>query len=78
MFDGPGSAASAFAPTIRKRMDEHVKFIARLLHGEKMAALCREVGISRKTGYIGKLLQDLTTGAKTQKAQLGFNSNESL
>jgi len=26
-------------------------FIARLLDGEKMAPLCREFGISRKTGY---------------------------
>jgi putative transposase len=32
-------------------MDERLKFIARLLDGEKMAGLCREFGISRKTGY---------------------------
>src|ERR1700724_3608158 len=32
-------------------MDERLKFIARLLDGEKMAVLCRELGISRKTGY---------------------------
>src|SRR5215204_5717287 len=32
-------------------MDERLKFIARVLDGEKMAALCREFGISRKTGY---------------------------
>ena len=32
-------------------MDERLKFIARLLEGEKMAVLCREFGISRKTGY---------------------------
>jgi transposase len=32
-------------------MDERLKFIARLLDGEKMAQLCREFGISRKTGY---------------------------
>lgn len=32
-------------------MDERVKFVARLLEGEKMAGLCREFGISRKTGY---------------------------
>lgn len=30
-------------------MDERVKFVARLLEGEKMAALCREFDISRKT-----------------------------
>lgn len=32
-------------------MNERLKFIGRLLEGEKMAELCREVGISRKTGY---------------------------
>src|SRR5712692_2370236 len=32
-------------------MDERLKFIARLLDGEKMAGLCRQFGISRKTGY---------------------------
>ena len=32
-------------------MDERVKFVARRLAGEAMADLCREFGISRKTGY---------------------------
>jgi hypothetical protein len=32
-------------------MDERLKFVARLLDGEKMAGLCREFSISRKTGY---------------------------
>jgi putative transposase len=32
-------------------MDERLKFIARSLDGETMAGLCREFGISRKTGY---------------------------
>jgi len=32
-------------------MDERVRFVARLLDGEKMAPLCAEFGISRKTGY---------------------------
>lgn len=32
-------------------MNERLKFIGRLLDGEKMAELCREFGISRKTGY---------------------------
>jgi len=36
-------------------MDERLKFIARLLDGEKMAAVCRDFNISRKTGH--KLLQ---------------------
>ncbi len=32
-------------------MDERMRFIGRLLSGEKMAPLCREFGISRVTGY---------------------------
>ena len=32
-------------------MNERLKFVGRLLEGEKMAELCREFGISRKTGY---------------------------
>lgn len=32
-------------------MDERVRFIGRLLDGEAMSELCREFGISRKTGY---------------------------
>ena len=34
-----------------KPMDERLRFIGRLLDGEKMAGLCREFGISRVTGY---------------------------
>jgi putative transposase len=32
-------------------MDERLRFVARFLEGEKMAALCREFDVSRKTGY---------------------------
>jgi len=32
-------------------MDERIKFVGRLLSGEKMAPLCREFGISRVTGH---------------------------
>ena len=32
-------------------MDEKMQFVARRLAGEPMAELCREFGISRKTGY---------------------------
>jgi putative transposase len=32
-------------------MDERLRFVAKLLDGEKMAVACREFGISRKTGY---------------------------
>src|SRR5579871_5767152 len=32
-------------------MDERMRFVIRLKDGENMASLCREFGISRKTGY---------------------------
>jgi putative transposase len=32
-------------------MDERLRFVALLLEGEKMAVLCREFEIARKTGY---------------------------
>jgi transposase len=32
-------------------MDERLRFVARLLDGESMTEVCREFGISRKTGY---------------------------
>ena len=32
-------------------MDERVRFVGRLLDGEAMSDVCREFGISRKTGY---------------------------
>jgi len=32
-------------------MDERLRFVARLLEGESMTDVCREFGISRKTGY---------------------------
>ncbi len=34
-----------------QKMDERLRFVARLLEGEKMAVLCREFDISRQTGY---------------------------
>ena len=33
------------------KMDEKLKFVARYLDGESIAALCREFGISRVTGH---------------------------
>jgi putative transposase len=33
-----------------KPMNEKLKFVARMLDGEKMSVLCREFGISRSTG----------------------------
>ena len=32
-------------------IDERMRFVIRLKDGENMASLCREFGISRKTGY---------------------------
>ena len=32
-------------------MEERLRFVARLLDGEAMSEVCREFGISRKTGY---------------------------
>ena len=32
-------------------MDERMRFVIRLKDGESMASVCREFGISRKTGY---------------------------
>lgn len=32
-------------------MEERLRFVARLLEGEAMSGVCREFGISRKTGY---------------------------
>jgi hypothetical protein len=35
----------------RSVMDERMRFVIRLKDGETMASLCREFGISRKTGF---------------------------
>ena len=35
----------------QSRMEERMRFVSRLLEGEEMSGLCREFGISRKTGY---------------------------
>ena len=32
-------------------MEERLRFVARLLDGEGMSEVCRQFGISRKTGY---------------------------
>ena len=32
-------------------MEERFRFVLRLMDGEEMSLLCREFGISRKTGY---------------------------
>lgn len=32
-------------------MDERIKFVAQVMEGESMSSVCREFGVSRKTGY---------------------------
>ena len=63
-------------------VSERVKFIGRLLEGERMSDLCREFGISRKTGY--KIferyksdgLSGLTDQSRASKRQPNKTSNE--
>lgn len=47
-FFGSGGISNA---SMCNRMEERLKFVARLLNGEKMAVVCRKFGLSRKTGY---------------------------
>ena len=47
------------------QMDERMQFIARVLAGEdEMTVLCREYGVSRKTGYkwLGRYIADGAAG----------------
>jgi len=48
-------------------MDERMRFVIRLKDGESMAALCREFGISRKTGY--KIFERLGRGGLVSSSQ---------
>jgi putative transposase len=59
-------------------LDERMKFIGRLLSGEKMAPLCREFGISRVTGHkIWKRYQDQgTAGLKNQSRSPNRHPNQ--
>jgi putative transposase len=51
-------------------MDERLRFVARLLEGEKMAPLCAEFGISRKTGYkIFERYQDVGLQGLTDRSR---------
>jgi hypothetical protein len=49
-------------------MDERLRFVARLFEGEKMAPLCAEFGISRKTGYDLRPLQRLRVQAFSDRS----------
>jgi putative transposase len=60
-------------------MDERLKFIARLLDGEQMASLCREFGISRKTGYkIQRRYNDSGLEALTDRSRRPYRQANQL
>ena len=51
-------------------IDERIRFVARRFEGEKMAPLCAEFGISRKTGYkIYDRYKDCGVGAFTDRSR---------
>jgi len=60
-------------------MDERLRFVARLLEGEKMAPLCAEFGISRKTGYkIYDRYRDCGIGAFTDRSRRAYRQANRL
>jgi putative transposase len=60
-------------------MDERVRFVARLLEGEKMAVLCREFDISRKTGYkIYQRYKDLGLDGLTDRSRRPYRHANKL
>lgn len=60
-------------------MDERIRFVARLLEGEKMAPLCAEFGISRKTGYkIFERYKDCGVQAFTDRSRRAYRQANRL
>ncbi|NJN40409.1 MAG: IS481 family transposase [Gammaproteobacteria bacterium] len=60
-------------------MDERLKFVARRLDGEKMAVLCREFEISRKTGYkIWSRYQDCGLRGLTDRSRRPYRQANQL
>jgi putative transposase len=60
-------------------MDERLRFVARLLEGEKMAGLCREFDISRKTGYkIFQRYKDLGLDGLTDRSRRPYRHANQL
>src|SRR5262249_49461465 len=60
-------------------MDERMRFVARLLEGEKMAPLCAEFGISRKTGYkIFERYKDCGVAALTDRSRRPYRQANRL
>ena len=60
-------------------MDERLRFVARLLEGEKMAPLCGAFGISRKTGYkIFERYKDCGVAAFTDRSRRPYRQANRL
>jgi putative transposase len=60
-------------------MDERLRFVARLLEGEKMASLCAVFGISRKTGYkIFERYKDCGMGAFSDRSRRPYRQANRL
>jgi putative transposase len=60
-------------------MDERLRFIARLLDGERMAALCREFDISRQTGHkFYKRYKDLGLQGLTDRSRRPYRQANRL
>ena len=60
-------------------MDERLRFVARLLEGEKMAALCREFEISRQTGHkFYKRYKDLGLQGLTDRSRRPYRQANRL
>jgi putative transposase len=60
-------------------MDERLRFVARLLEGEKMTPLCAEFGISRKTGYkIFERYKDCGVAAFTDRSRRPYRQANRL
>ena len=59
-------------------MDERLRFVARLLDGESMTALCEEFGISRKTGYkiYGRYKDDGASGLSDRSRRPQRHANQ--
>ena len=60
-------------------MEERLRFIARLLDGEKMAGLYRDYAISRKTGYkICHRYQDCGIDGLTDRSRRHYRQTNQL
>lgn len=60
------------------QMSEKLKFMSRYLDGERMTDLCKEFGISRKTGYkiVARYKEEGTDGFKPKSRRPARNPNQ--